>query len=101
MKKILSITMTAVMSVMICLLCVGCSNLSGPEGNWECDSVTSGYPDVVTLNNDGTGTLDAIDVSWVIDGEKIRFTSTWNTYKYDFKLEDDKLYLDDYSYHRR
>lgn len=71
-------------------------------GSWLCEEVHRGYPDVMTLNEDGTGIVDGTSVSWWVDEDEnvLHYNATYGSGEHDYYFEGDTLYLDDYAYTR-
>ncbi|MBQ7504987.1 MAG: hypothetical protein IJT79_06710 [Ruminococcus sp.] len=99
MKKVLSV-LCVVLFIAVTLCSCGSNTL---VGSWICEEVHNGYPDAMTLNDDGTGIVDGTNVSWWVDADKnvVHFNATYDSKKCDFYFEGDTLYLDDYAYTRK
>lgn len=94
------------LAITLCVLLSLCSCGSSSElvGNWVCDEAHSGYPDQMTLNADGTGTVDGFSCSWTEnDGELVLNVGSVliGVKTYDYSFSGSKLYLDGYSYTKK
>ncbi len=98
MKKIVILV-----AVTLCLLLSACSNNSKLTKEWICDEIHTGYPDEITIFEDGSGIADKAGFDWKTENGKLYLTfhSKYSAQTYDLSLENDKMYLDGYSYHIR
>lgn len=99
MKKFVVFSLIA---VILCSISLGCG--AGIEGNWVCDEVHGGYPDQMSLNEDGTGTADGYSCNWYVADNQLTITvgSIFaGTLTYEYSVSGTELYLDEYRYTRQ
>ena len=98
MKKLWFLTLT--MSIVL-FLCACGSSTDKLVGNWICEEVYSGYPDQMTLNEDGTGTVDGYGCNWTAENGVLTIAVgnlLIGTLEYSYEIDDSVLYLDGYGY---
>lgn len=100
MKKILSFVLIIVIIVSVCAVFSGCSVESKMVGTWICDETHRNYPDIMTLNSDGTGTADGNTVNWYINEDELHLNATLVSATYTVSFSGNTLFLDDYTYHK-
>lgn len=61
------------------------------SGTWEWSD--EGYTMTLILNHDGTGTLDEIDISYSVKGDRLLVNEEGEDINYKFQLADNKLTL--------
>lgn len=95
MKKALAIVL-----VLVMILSLGaCGSSNKLEGNWICEESHSGYPDQMTLFEDGTGSVDGFDCNWTAADGIINFSlGLFGTKTYNYEISGSVLYLDGYAY---
>lgn len=86
---------------MLFSLC-SCGKESKLVGSWYPAEKESGYPDVMTLNNDGTGSADGFSLNWSVNGNQLTLVvGVIGSYVYEYEIDGNTLTLDGYSYYRQ
>lgn len=90
------------MTILLISFFVACGNENKLEGTWDCEQVVTGYPDSLTLNEDGTGVGDGISLSWHTEGDTLYVDGNYiDSYKYTYSVSGNILRLDGYQYNRQ
>lgn len=98
MKKVVSVFLVVVMLFLLC----SCGKESKLAGCWYPETEEGGYPDVMTLNSDGTGSADGLSLNWSVDGNQLRLVvGVLGSYVYEYELDGDTLILDGNEYYRQ
>lgn len=105
MKKV-SIIIAVLLIVFTFMSLTACSKEDSLVGTWICETSVSGYPDIMTLNSDGTAVMDSVNVSWYVDEDEGAFVFissglTTHTHKCFYELSNGALYLDGLEYHKQ
>ena len=101
MKRIYKTLFVIVCIVLFCVIFSSCGNSIAKE--WICDEIHNGYPDEITIFDDGTGVADNANFTWKTENGKlyINFETKYKDRTFELKTDNGKMYLDSYSYHVR
>lgn len=98
MKKLLSLALTIVVVLSLCACGSPADKLTG---NWVCEGSYKGYPDQMTLNEDGTGIVEGYSCNWTAE-DGVLTLAVGNiligTLSYEYEIDGSVLYLDGYAY---
>ncbi|MBQ6531279.1 MAG: hypothetical protein IJI39_10240, partial [Clostridia bacterium] len=96
----IGISLIAVMLTIMSLCSCGSSN--SIVGNWVCQEVHDGYPDQMTLKDDGTGMVEGVSCSWNTNNDKLSIIAgSYGQFDYTYKIDGQILYLDSYAYDKK
>lgn len=98
MKKVVSLALAIVIALSLCACSSSANKL---VGNWVCEESCSGYPDQMTLYEDGTGVLEGVGCSWTAENGVLTILVGYlGTWTYEYEIDGAVLYLDGYyAYH--
>ena len=98
MKKYAISLLIIIIAISLC----SCGMSSGIAGNWICQEVHNGYPDQMTLKNDGTGMVDGISCNWTTNHGELTITAgIFGTMTYEYKMQGNNLCLNKYLYDKK
>lgn len=104
-KKVTSIVAVVfsivIFGSIIAISFISCGQSSQKKiiNDWVCEKVHDGYPDTMTLFEDGSGLADGVHCYWHLKDGYLYLSSSIYTYEtFYIHFEQDKLYLNDYGY---
>lgn len=118
MKKTKTITITAVVGLLLIVVLANVFTSGNKErteltGTWVAASDHMVYPDVITLNSDGTGSVEGLKnfwgqaapnnltLTWYSDERILTIITELGEKNYDYRVSGDHLYIDDYLYFKK
>lgn len=101
-QNLVKCCLIVIMTILLTFFFVACGSKSKLEGTWDCEQAVTGYPNSLTLNEDGTGVGDGISLSWHTEGDTLYVDGNYiDSYKYTYSVSGNALTLDGYQYNRQ
>lgn len=99
MKKVAALLLVLSMALVLC----ACGSTSKYEGSWVCvdGRAPNGYPDVMTLKQDGTGMADGRACSWSVENDRFTLYLGSRILSYSVSVKGSNIFLNDVQYRKR